>query len=156
MKKEKKQEFVNRITQANRSALVVVLYDITIEYIKDAKTKIQNNKEDYKEELYKARECVKELLGALDFTYEISKELSRLYLYVNRCVTKAIAKKDAEGLDSALYVLEHLRESFAEIAKKDTSECLMGNTQEVYAGLTYGKEQLNESLSGQDNRGFLA
>ena len=156
MRKEKKQEFVNRITRANRSALVVVLYDITIEYIQDAKVGIQTQKKDYKEELYKARECVKELLGALDFTYDISKELSRLYLYVNRCVTKAIAKSDIEELDHALYVLEHLRESFAEIAKDDTSECLMGNTQEVYAGLTYGKEQLNESLSGQDNRGILA
>ena len=75
MRKEKKQEFVNRITRANRSALVVVLYDITIEYIQDAKVGIQTQKKDYKEELYKARECVKELLGALDFTYDISKEL---------------------------------------------------------------------------------
>lgn len=156
MEKEKKQEFVNRITQSNRSALVVVLYDITIEYIKGGKIKIQNQEEAFKEELYKARECVKELLGALDFNYEISKELARLYLYVNRCVTKSIAKKDLEELDHALYVLEHLRESFEEIAKEDTSECLMGNTQEVYAGLTYGKEKLNESLSSQNNRGFLA
>ena len=34
------------------------------------------------------------------------------------------------------------------------SGAVMGNAQEVYAGLTYGKGTLNESTISQSNRGF--
>ncbi|OYO98714.1 flagellar protein FliS, partial [Lachnotalea glycerini] len=45
--------------------------------------------------------------------------------------------------------------AFTEVAKKDDSPVLMGNTQQVYAGLTYGKGSLTESFSNQgSNRGF--
>lgn len=37
-----------------------------------------------------------------------------------------------------------MKESFEEIAKQDTSGPVMENSQQVYAGLTYGKGSLNE------------
>ena len=49
-----------------------------------------------------------------------------------------------------------MREGFAEAAKKDTSAPLMRNTQQVYAGITYGKNDINENYTESDNkRGFL-
>ena len=49
-----------------------------------------------------------------------------------------------------------LKAAFEEVAKQDTSEPLMENTQQVYAGLTYGKGSLNEVLMSRDeyNRGY--
>lgn len=154
----KKQEFTARITNANRSGLVVILYDMILEYIGEAECCIQ--KEDstgFVSELEKARECVKELVSALDMQYEVSRDLARLYLYVNRTITRSIVKKEKAELDSAKNVMAGLRESFAKVAEQDDSPVLMGNAQEIYAGLTYGKNSLNENLSdGGTNRGFFA
>ena len=48
-----------------------------------------------------------------------------------------------------------LRNTYELVSKKDTSPAVMGNVQNVYAGLTYGRDQLNENLENTDNRGFL-
>ena len=36
MKKEKKQEFTLRITKANKTQMIVILYDMVLEYLKDS------------------------------------------------------------------------------------------------------------------------
>lgn len=157
MDKEKKQEFTVRITNANRSELVVILYDMILAYIDEAKTFLKNgNQEQFHEELKKAQDCVKELISALDKQYEIASELARLYLYVNRTLTRVMIKPEEELIVSAENVIKGLRESFEQIAKQDDSPVLMGNAQEIYAGLTYGKNSLNENLSDEGaSRGFF-
>ena len=158
MNKEKKQEFTVRITNANRSELVVILYDMILTYLEEGKAFLKAGKqEEFCEEVKKAQDCVKELLSALDKQYEIASELAKLYLYVNRTFVKIMVKPEEELIASAENVIKGLRESFQEIAKQDESSVLMGNAQEIYAGLTYGKNSLNENLSDEGgSRGFLA
>lgn len=157
MNREKKQEFTARITNANRSELVVILYDMILTYLEEGKAFLRNGeKQEFCEEVKKAQECVKELISALDKQYEISSQLARLYLYVNRTLAKVMVKPEEELLASAENVIKGLRESFREIAKQDDSPVLMGNAQEIYAGLTYGKNSLNENISDEgSSRGFL-
>lgn len=158
MNNEKKQEFTVRITNANRSELVVVLYDMILTYIEEARDYLKEDKAElFCDEIKKAQECIRELLSALDMQYEISSELARLYLYVSRTMTRSLVKADGELLTGAESVIKGLRESFQEVAKQDNSPALMGNTQEIYAGLTYGKDSLNENLSDEGGfRGFFA
>ena len=54
--------------------------------------------------------------------------------------------------------MQKLGKSFAEIAKQDKSAPIMQNSQKVYAGLTYGKNSLNEVFfdKNQASRGFKA
>ena len=48
-----------------------------------------------------------------------------------------------------------LREAFVEVAKSDKSKPLMENTQRVTAGLTYGRNNLIESLGAEETtRGY--
>lgn len=157
MNKEKKQEFTARITNANRSQLVVILYDMIFTYIEDAEKFYADNKKEFcTEELKKARDCVKELISALDMQYEISSQLSKLYLFVNRSLTKCIFKYDEELIQSVKRIMDKLGEGFKEVAKQDDSPVLMANTQEIYAGLTYGKTSLNENLADEGaSRGFF-
>lgn len=157
MDKEKKQEFTVRITNANRSELVVILYDMILTYLEEGKAYLKKgNKEQFCEELKKAQNCVKELISALDKQYEIASELARLYLYVNRTLAKVMIKPEEELMVSAENVIKGLRESFVQVAKQDDSSVLMGNAQEIYAGLTYGKNSLNENLSDEGaSRGFF-
>ena len=153
----KKKEFTARITNANRSMLVVILYDMILEYIKEAEKCLEKSDlTGFAGELQKARECVKELVSALDMQYELSGELARLYLYVNRTITQSIVKREKVNIDSARNVITGLRESFAVVAEQDKSPVLMENAQEIYAGLTYGKNSLNENFSDEGaGRGFF-
>ena len=65
----------------------------------------------------------------------------------------SVIKNDGSALASCIKLLGSLKESFEKLAAQDESGPAMSNTQSVYAGLTYGKGTLNESMSS-DNRGF--
>lgn len=157
MNSEKKQEFTARITSANRSELVVILYDMILAYIEEAEAFLEKDeKKQYSEELGKARECIKELISVLDMKYEVSSQLSRLYLYANRSITRCMVKYDEELINSVKNIIQKLRAAFVEVAKQDDSPVLMGNAQEIYAGLTYGRTSLNENLADEgSSRGFF-
>lgn len=158
MKKEMLQEFSTRVTQANRTQLVVTIYDIILASIEDAKEAYAaGNRKEWRHSLERAQGLVMELLQALDFQYELSKELGSLYLFVNRRILHALARNNTELLEGTDKVIRNLREAFAEVSKTDTSEALMMNTQKVYAGLTYGRgSDLSEMFQSDSNRGFQA
>lgn len=156
MKKDKISDFTLRITQSNRSALVVVIYDMTIEYINEAIEYYEKDEiEEFLDATKKARSCVYELMSVLDTKYQIAIELMPLYLYMNKLLIRSIIKRKPQDFEAIRRMLQGLSEAFTEVAKKDDSPVLMGNTQQVYAGLTYGKGALTESFSNQgSNRGF--
>ena len=58
-------------------------------------------------------------------------------------------------IEEAENIMRKLYSSFVQAAALDKSEPLMSNTQQVYAGITYGKNQLNESFVNNDYRGFF-
>lgn len=158
MKKEQIQDFTRRISQSNRSGLTVVTYDIFFAYATDAKDAFAaDDWQACKEALRGAGRAVQELLDTLDFSYELAKELYPLYVYCRDGLAKAMYKKDLGELEKAERIMERLRAGFAEVAAQDASPVLMSNTQQVYAGYTYGKDDLVESYQTPDNsRGFLA
>ena len=53
-------------------------------------------------------------------------------------------------------MLQQLYKAFLASSEQDRSGPLMQNAQQVYAGYTYGKNDLNESYDIQSSRGFLA
>lgn len=158
MKKELLQEFTTRVTQANRTQLVVTIYDIILASIEDAKEAYHaEDMKEWQHSLERAQGLVMELLQSLDFQYEISKELGSLYLFVNRRILHSIARKNVELLDGTDKVIRNLRNAFEEVSKTDASGPVMMNTQKVYAGLTYGKgSDLSEMYQADSNRGFQA
>ena len=155
MTQEKKQDFTRRISQANASALVVITYEIALENLKDA-MEAETDAPEFGKALSKVKECVMSLQSALNFEYPISRNLLSLYSYVVREVTRAQAGRTKEPLDSVRNVLRSLNTAFTEVAALDHSEALMENTQNVYAGMTYGRTDINESTDMEANRGFFA
>lgn len=156
MEKETIQAYTRRISQANRTELIVIIYELTLNDLRQAK-ELKEDTTAFNKKLYHACKCVNELITALDFTYPISYELMRLYRYVNECIAKVKTTKDMKLLDSAINTMDGLRLAFIEVAKKDTSGAMMTNTEQVYAGLTYSKGYLNESSYSQGHsRGFKA
>jgi flagellar protein FliS len=156
MTNETKQAFTRRITKANRTQLVVVVYDMFLEYINDAKeAKQSSDMHEFGRSLELARGCIADLRQNLNFEYEISKNLFSIYSYCDRQLANDIYNGNTDNLTAVCDMIKKLRKSFYELSLTDKSEPLMENTQEVYAGLTYGKNDINETLvNPRLSRGF--
>lgn len=159
MKKEAIKEFTVRVTQASRSELTVILYEMILTELKEAKEAYgQGDLAAFDKELKLAQKYVTELQATLNYSYDISYELLSLYLYVNKRIITAIIRKNPDTLDSAESVLKKLLTGFEGVSNMDKSGPMMRNTQQLYAGLTYGKGYLNETYvdPNNKNRGFIA
>jgi Flagellin-specific chaperone FliS len=159
MDKEKLQGYTARVTQANRSELVVIVYELILNGIEEAKAAYEScDLQTYEKELKRVQGFLNELMGSLDYQYIISFELIQLYQFVNKRIITAIIKRKPDTLDSAKVIMERLLVGFQEVANQDDSPPVMENTQQLYAGLTYGKGKLNEVFVNvnEHSRGFKA
>ena len=160
MKAESIKIFTRRITSANKSEIIVIIYDIIEENLALAKKALaEGDRETYRNEIKQAISFVKELLVSLDMNYEVSKNLASLYIYVSRCLNFALVSGKKEEIEAAEKVLRKLGDSIREVAKTDESKPVMENTQRVYAGITYGRGlDLDETLvaPAMESRGFRA
>ncbi len=159
MTQEQIQTYTLRVSQASPCELVVIMYDIILDDIKNAKqAKERKDDKRYQEDLNHAGKFVHELMEALDFSEPIAFRLMSLYIYVNKMLTKARVSGKPDSLEDVEMVIENLRAGFDGIKNQDTTGPVMQNVQQVYAGLTYGKGKLNETyFNAQDyNRGFNA
>ena len=157
MDQEAVTTFTRRITNGNKSQIIVVLFDMVLVDLDDATEGLKNHEqEEYMEALRHANEVLEHLQNALDFKYDISKDLYSLYDYCKRSIAKSMYSGRDEGINEAREVIEPLAEAFREVAENDDSAPLMENTHKIAAGLTYGKTDVNEAVDTNDNRGFLA
>ena len=158
MTRELKQQYTLRISRANKTQMIVILYEVLLVYVEEARVAHeQGDRAGFKEGIRKARGCVKELMESLHFEYDPARNLLQLYLYVSQELTRADIHNRTEELEHIRQVIEKLHGAYEEISKQDTSGPVMENTQTVYAGLTYGKNTLTENLADQgSSRGFRA
>lgn len=159
MDKERLQEYAARVSQANRSELVVVIYEVVLSSIAESRRFLEaGDTEAARVESRRARGMITELMASLDMQYEISHYLRQLYIYAYHEICHAVAERKPELYDHASDIFSGLLPSFQEVAKQDDSGVVMKNVQQIYAGLTYGKGSLNETIGvGVNvNRGFEA
>ena len=158
MTKELKQQYTLKISQANKTQLVVILYEMLLTYVDEAKSAHEaGDRTGFREGIRKSRGCLKELMASLHFEYEPAMNLLQLYLYANRELARADIRNSTAELDHVKSVMEKLHEAYQKVSEQDVSGPVMANTQTVYAGLTYGKNTLTENLSDQgSSRGFRA
>ena len=175
MKKERIQEFAARVTQGSKSDLIVIMYDIILEDITEARRIVATEtdgtesgmlrksfgnpvREAYRKELLHAARFVSELMAALDFRYRLSYELRNLYVYAHKCLTEAAFSGETKKLTDVEDMMNGLKTAFAKVAEEDTSGPVMQNSQKLTAGLTYGRGRLNEICvdPNEAKRGFLA
>ena len=102
-----------------------------------------------------AKRCIEEMIHNLHFEYEIAKSLHQIYLSMKKSLRDGILDEKKELLVSVQNNLQKLRDAYAQIVSSDESAPVMSHAQSVVAGLTYGRNSLNENLTdaGSD-RGF--
>jgi len=158
MTKEMKQQFTLRITQANPTEMVVILYEMLLCYLEEGRSALENrDTAGFKEAVRKSRGCLNELLQSLNVKYEPAPALRQLYLFCIRRLALGEAKQSAELLSEIERVIRPLHDAYGQIAGQNKSGPVMNNSQAVYAGLTYGRNSLTENMADQGtNRGMLA
>ena len=158
MRDELKKEFARRIAQANQISMITILYDMTLVYLEDAKEAMElQQKKEFVQEIHYAQDCLMELIGSLNMKYEPAPALYALYLSIHKELASAIISSAEESLSQPVSILKRLRNAYLELEKTGSFEPVMDNAQQIYAGLTYGKNSLVESVTQPaGNRGFLA
>ncbi|MCM1057042.1 MAG: flagellar protein FliS [Firmicutes bacterium] len=156
MTDREKQDFTLRISQANSTQMVVILYEMLLSYIRDGKAALeQKNETEFHAAIRRARGCVGELMNSLDLRYEPAPALLGLYGFCVRKLASAESGKRALPLEEIKRIITPLRDAYEQIAGQNSAGAVMGNSQTVYAGLTYGRNSLIENMADQGaNRGM--
>ena len=113
MDREAIKTYSYRISQATRSELVVIVYDIIRDYLKDAVSTSDNAV--FKEKLHMAMRGIDQLITGLDMQYELSGNLYVLYNYMKRTLIGAQVSYDKNVVNSIYDMLGQLRQSFYEV-----------------------------------------
>ena len=143
MTKEQINEFSMRISQSNKTQIVVITYEIIINYLDSGMISFDNkNVTDFVFNIKKARQFLNQLSSSLDFTQKISFELMNLYMYANDCLVKSEIKQQNVNLSTVRDMMEKLREAFEIVSKDDKSMSVMQGGEKVFQGLTYGKNAM--------------
>lgn len=147
---------VSRVANATEVQLLCITYELFLADIKDA---LLLGKEERKEKINAAKEVLGVLVENLNFEVEISKDLFRLYVYIQNILINHY-KKD-EKLQEAYKLIEMIYKGYKELEEKEQEnglhkKTMVENAQNIYAGITYGKGYLNEMTMDEPDRGFKA
>lgn len=143
---------VSAIANATKGQLLCITYEIFLYSIKEALKETEDKREEY---IFKAIDVIKVLVQDLDFEQPIAHELLRLYIYMQGILLEY--KVSDEKLEHVYQVMDVIYKGFLEAEQLgEQSLPSMKNTEMIYAGLTYGKSDLNEMIVSDKNRGFKA
>ena len=143
---------VSSVVNASKGELLCITYELLLEAIELGEK--SQDVEERKRHIRKAIEIIQMLVGDLNFEYELSKELFRIYVYVQGLLVNA---KKNEQLEEAYRLINKLYEGFKKVAEQEgAKKPSMENAEAIYAGFTYGKDSIHEISVGRENRGFKA
>lgn len=154
------KDYQNRIVQAGQSDLLLINYEMLIASIGEAVEAIDAmDLTQFHKSIETSKKLLRELSDNLDFKYDLSRDLMAIYIYVSKQLIQTSINMAKEPLVSAGKVLETLLKGWQEAAAKvsKTQKPLIGNGQRVFAGLTYGKGNLVETVYDDASaRGYRA
>ena len=121
--------YAARVVQASPRELVAITYELIIKEIEKAEYEYkEENKEKFVYYLKRAQRFLAHMMESLDYQYDISFDLLRLYLYINERIINSICKLDSKELKNTKSILEKLKIGFKEISHQDKSSSVMENT----------------------------
>lgn len=146
-----------RVAQASKSELIVIMYEMAVKYIDDGTEALQaGNVQEFRVNIKRAKAVVNELASVLDLRFSVSSNLLALYTYMNNVMVKSDITLKTDDLIRVRAMLEKLHTAFGKVSEQDNTEPLMKNVQQVYSGLTYSRNSLNDSYANASDlkRGY--
>lgn len=155
MTSEQIKEYNLRVSHANASGLVLILFDIELDSLKEAVDAYNiGDSEKFSKSIAIALKANEELINIINPTNNVGRDVLSLYIFVNGKIISSRVKRMPVELEACISIMSNLRVGFESLADKDEDEPIMSNTQQVHAGLTYGKGYLNETMDVSPNRGY--
>lgn len=151
------EDYVARISIASPIQLVIINYEIIIDYLKCSKHYIEyKSNKDFIFNVNKAREFLGKLRDSLDMSYEISYSLIKSYNYIDKILAFYLFNKQEAYLDKAIEMLQKLLDSWLKIQEEEVDKTpIMKDAQQIFSGITYSKDgTLNEYIPFDSDRGF--
>ncbi len=114
-----------QIETASPVKLIVILYEIIINSIEQAKSYMAEKKYDLvNKELSRAQDGIIELIAALDFERggDIAKNLYSIYLFCSRRLFEGNIEKNPQMLDEVKNILSNLKEAWERISTMVSEE----------------------------------
>ncbi|MCL1878403.1 MAG: flagellar protein FliS [Defluviitaleaceae bacterium] len=163
-----KSAYMLRISQASPVGLVVINFEIILDYLSEAVTCADSGevgKDAFRVAVQKAKDGLDQLIQSLDLGVSVSQEFYEIYRYSHKLLCDVHFSSDGEAACSVLKEVSELMETLLEgwkvAAEKADTEAIVSaadeNAPKVYAGLTYGKDgSANEYIDENRDRGFMA
>ena len=153
-----KSAYILRISQASPAGLVVINFELILEYLNTALVT------DFRENVQKAKEGIEQLIQSLNFDVPLSHDFYEIYNYSYKLLCDVHFSSDSEAACNAVKEVAELMEmllvGWRECAEKADAEGIEQPSTEapkVYTGLTYGKDgQANEYIDEDKDRGYMA
>jgi len=122
---------------------------------------VEYERKDFKafdKALKNAQKFLNELMGTLDYQYELSFRLLSIYKFINKVIIRDRLQVRDDELEGCIRIIGRIHDAYAQIVSEDREGPVMKNVQQVYAGLTYGKHALSEVSVDESNghRGLYA
>ncbi|MDR3121849.1 MAG: flagellar export chaperone FliS [Clostridiales bacterium] len=138
-----------KVMSASPLELILVMYEQFFALIPDIKASIGKKSQAAMEpDSERAHAIIEELINALDFDIEMSKDLGAIYFYVRDRILEANIRFDPAIWDHIEATMRPLYEGFSEAAKQlaPTAKpgALPSNNPSIVAGMTYGQGKLKE------------
>ncbi|MEH7525346.1 flagellar export chaperone FliS, partial [Bacillus sp. JJ1503] len=106
----------NAVLTASPGELTLMLYNGCLKFLNLAKKAVQDNNIEAKHtNLSKAQNIISELIVTLNFDYPISKEMRRLYDYMNRRLIEANIKNDLDIISEVEGLVTEFRDAWKEV-----------------------------------------
>lgn len=104
------------VLTANAVDLIIMLYDGCIKQLKQARCCMQAKElAQANAAMMRAQDIVTELVRSLDLSIPLAKDLLQLYDFILQEMLRINIKKDTEGIQPILDMLESLRGAWGEI-----------------------------------------
>jgi flagellar protein FliS len=148
----------SKVMSASPAELILMMYEQFFELIPDIKQGIRKKSPALAEpHAERAQAIIDELINALDFSVDMSKDLGAIYFYVRDRILEANVKFDESIWDHISDTLRPLYDGFAEAAKQAAPggaakrQASKGQASVIVAGMTYGQNNLNEIVINTKN-----
>lgn len=158
-----KSAYLLRISQASPAGLVVINFELILEFLNEAEKTVASDSEAFRVAIGKAKDGLEQLIQSLDFEISISQEFYEIYNYAYKLLCDIHFSSDVEAACSAVKEVAELMETlligWRDVAEKsDDSSMETGEAvPKIYTGLTYGRNgSANEYIDEDKDRGYMA
>ena len=113
MENELKKDFTRRLSQCNSGEMIVIIYDIFFAYVDDIRqARCKGDHDGQKDAIRNAQSVLDELIGSLNFSYPISHNLYKLYMFCKNELSRAMYENRLDGVQEAEHIMHRLYASF--------------------------------------------